>query len=170
MEANNLPDWMRETETERETVAVMNAPIFNELTVFGKSDDMSLAVHDTLLDKYGSVEAYVIAYKWADVFKNAADILKLKAVNKSNAKTQDVELAGKIVAKVTERNLPKKYEYQDALLEAMEIQLDEVKARIKARKEMLEALTAPVADAESGEMIYPAKLQEQGMTIAVKFV
>jgi hypothetical protein len=64
---------------------------------------------------------------------------------------------------------PKKYEYQDSVIDELEAQKKAIDEKLKARKKFLENLTQEVGDTTTGEVIRPANCLAAGSTIQVTF-
>jgi hypothetical protein len=90
------------------------------------------------------------------ILETAKAILKERAIAEVNK--EDSVLG----AFVKVKQLPARYEYNDAELDRMEL-------AIKARKKMLQTLTGDMADATTGEILHPAIKTESGVTLQITF-
>ena len=120
---------------------------------------------NNLTELYDYSTAFVIAKAWLERFKSITENLKDKAINSLN---KEINIGGKIVAKITEKS-NRKYTYDDNSLNTLYMELENVKNKIKEREIFLQSLKNEVADVETGEIIKPAKLLSDGITINVHF-
>ena len=67
------------------------------------------------------------------------------------------------------KSLPKKYEYQDSIIDDLEAQKKAIDEKLKARKRFLENLPAEVADTTTGEILHPARFVSGGSTLQITF-
>lgn len=119
---------------------------------------------DALLIEQSAIEAYVRIRNVADILDNALALIKERAI--SSMQGTNVDILG---AKVQLKALPRKYEYQDSVIDELEAQKKVIDEKLKARKKFLEHLTQEVADTATGEIIQPAKCISAGSTIQVTF-
>ena len=119
---------------------------------------------DALLAEQSAVEAYVRIRNVADILDMALGLVKERAITSMQGTSVDV-----LGAKVQLKALPKKYEYQDSIVDALESQKRAIDEKLKARKKLLENLTIEVVDPGTGEIIQPAKCISAGSTIQVTF-
>jgi hypothetical protein len=119
---------------------------------------------EALLVEQSAIEAYVRIRNVADILDTALGIIKERAI--ASMQGTNVDILG---AKVQLKALPKKYEYQDSVIDELEAQKKAIDEKLKARKKFLENLTQEVADTTTGEIIRPAKCISAGSTIQVTF-
>jgi hypothetical protein len=122
------------------------------------------ALTEALLDEQSAVEAYVRIRNVADILDTALGLIKERALTSMQGTNVDV-----LGAKVQLKALPRKYEYQDSIIDELEAQKKAIDEKLKARKKFLENLTQEVADTATGEIIRPAKCISSGSTIQVTF-
>ncbi len=122
------------------------------------------ALTDALLEEQSAIEGYVRIRNVADILDQALGRIKDRAINSMPGTSADV-----CGAKVQLKSLPKKYEYQDSIIDDLESQKKAIEEKLKARKKFLENLPAEVADTASGEIIHPARFIAQGSTLQVTF-
>lgn len=158
-----MSDWL----DEKKDVAIASSA-FNELAPFSKIINKD-TICSSLLENYNHAQAYVIIRKWAEIFEDAEKELKQKAINSTNSKNTEIFLNGGCVATLCEKSLPKKIEYEDLKLDELYFQFQQLKDKIKERENLLQTIKEPVADAETGELIIPAKIKEAGTTISLKW-
>ena len=122
------------------------------------------ALTDALLEEQSAIEAYVRIRNVGDILDQALGRIKERAIVSMQGTTADV-----YGAKVQLKSLPKKYEYQDAVVDDLESQKKAIEEKLKARKKFLENLPADVADTGTGEIIHPARFVSGGSTLQVTF-
>lgn len=149
--------------------AVAITPQFDELSIFFAPGDVAETIKNNLLESYSSLQAFVIAKKWSEVFAEAEKSMKEKAINQTNSKKEEIEFKGRVVATVSERALGAKFNYADPTLLKMMQDAENLDTAIKERKKLLETIKTPVANVSTGEMMVPAEKIEVGKTIVVKF-
>ena len=118
---------------------------------------------DRLLESESSLEAFVRLRNVIEILETALTQIKERAI--VDVVDSNCEIFG---AKVQLKQLPRKYEYTDRMLNEIEAEKQVVEAKMKARKKFLESLPTQVKD-ESGELITPARLISGGVTIQVSF-
>jgi hypothetical protein len=150
------------------TALVRKDPTFTAALCFDPALSTN-GIGEILLEQYSAPEAYVLAKKWGDVFGEVTDTLRDKAINGCNTKNMMIEIGGRTVAQMTEKNLPAKWSYEDETLDRLNAQMEQIKIDIKARQAKLQAAKADVPDS-NGETLTPARKVEQGMTVSVKFL
>lgn len=126
--------------------------------------DYALALTDALLIEQSAIEAYVRIRNVAEILDVALTQIKEQAMGKLNGSTEGI-----LGARVQLKSLPRKYEYEDRVLDELEAQKKGIDEKLKARKKFLENLTAEVADTGTGEIIRPARCIAAGSTIQVTF-
>lgn len=119
---------------------------------------------DALLVEQSAIEAYVRIRNVADILDIALGLIKERAIG--SLQSTNAEILG---AKVQLKALPKKYEYQDTIIDDLESQKRVIDEKLKARKKFLENLPVDVADTTTGEIIHPAKCISAGSTIQIAF-
>ncbi len=151
--------------------AVEPAPVKSEhLTVLhrvvpkGEFTTYAAALTDALLEEQSAIEAYVRIRNVADILDQALGRIKDRAINSMQGTSTDI-----CGAKVQLKSLPKKYEYQDAIIDDLESQKKAIEEKLKARKKFLENLPAEVANTATGEIIHPARFVSGGSTLQVTF-
>jgi hypothetical protein len=117
-----------------------------------------------LLEEQSAIEAYVRIRNVSDILEQALGRIKDRAINSMHGTSEDI-----CGAKVQLKSLPKKYEYQDAVVDNLESQKKAIEEKLKARKRFLENLPAEVADTGTGEIIHPARFVSGGSTLQVTF-
>jgi hypothetical protein len=122
------------------------------------------ALTDALLEEQSAIEAYVRIRNVSDILDQALGRIKDRAINSMHGTSEDI-----CGAKVQIKSLPKKYEYQDAVIDDLESQKKAIEEKLKARKKFLENLPADVADTGTGEIIHPAKFVSGGSTLQITF-
>ncbi|TSA22502.1 hypothetical protein D4R75_04905 [bacterium] len=122
------------------------------------------ALTDALLEEQSAIEAYVRIRNVSDILDQALGRIKDRAINSLNGTSADI-----CGAKVLLKSLPKKYEYQDAVVDDLESQKKAIEEKLKARKKFLENLPTDVADTTTGEIIHPARFVSGGSTLQVTF-
>jgi hypothetical protein len=122
------------------------------------------ALTNALLEEQSAVEAYVRIRNVADILDQALGRIKERAIMSMQGTSADI-----CGAKVMLKSLPKKYEYQDAVVDDFESQKKAVEEKLKARKKFLENLPAEVADTATGEIIHPARFVSGGSTLQITF-
>ena len=142
--------------------------MFDALAPFDNTINSDTVVA-SLLENYNAGESYVIAGKWKELFEEAEGKVKSKALNNSGAKIQEIILGGKVVATLEERGLPKKFEYDDPILESYKQQFEQLKKDIKERETFLQSLKSEVADTVTGLIIKPAVKIATGVTVVRKY-
>ena len=107
------------------------------------------------------LEAYIMLRNAADVIDQACEIAKDKAV-------MEAEKDSKVLnAEVTTRRSVA-YEYEDDTLDELERKIDALKKEADERRKMLRALKTEMADTETGEIMKPARLVKDGISLVVK--
>lgn len=119
---------------------------------------------DTLLEEQSAIEAYVRIRNVADILEQALGRIKDRAINSMHGTSEDI-----CGAKVQLKSLPKRYEYQDSVVDDLESQKKAIEEKLKARKKFLENLPADVADTGTGEIIHPARFVSGGSTLQITF-
>jgi len=122
------------------------------------------ALTNALLEEQSAVEAYVRIRNVADILDQALGRIKERAIISMEGTSADV-----CGAKVQLKSLPKRYEYQDTIVDDLESQKKALEEKLKARKKFLENLPADVADTGTGEIIHPARFVSGGSTLQVTF-
>jgi hypothetical protein len=122
------------------------------------------ALTDALLEEQSAIEAYVRIRNVSDILEQALGRIKDRAINSMHGTSEDI-----CGAKVQLKSLPKKYEYQDSVIDDFESQKKAIEEKLKARKKFLENLPAEVADTASGEIIHPARFVSGGSTLQITF-
>ena len=122
------------------------------------------ALTDALLEEQSAIEAYVRIRNVADILDQALGRIKERAIVSMQGTSADV-----LGAKVQLKALPKRYEYQDTVIDDLESQKKAIEEKLKARKRFLENLPAEVADTGTGEIIRPARFIAGGSTLQVTF-
>ena len=122
------------------------------------------ALTDALLEEQSAIEAYVRIRNVSDILDQALGRIKDRAINSMHGTSEDI-----CGAKVLLKSLPKRYEYQDGIVDALESQKKALEEKLKARKKFLENLPADVADTATGEIIHPARFVSGGSTLQVTF-
>ncbi len=117
----------------------------------------------SLLESESSLEAFVRIRNVIEILDTALGQIKERAI--VDVTDSSCEIFG---AKVQLKQLPRKYEYTDRMLNEIEAEKQMIEAKLKARKKFLESLPMQVKD-ESGELITPARLISGGVTIQVSF-
>lgn len=115
----------------------------------------------SLLENYNALQAYVLCKNAADVIDRTLERLKDHAITKA---VKDEPVFG---AEITTHRVVE-YEYDDYRLDEINRQIDELKKRAGERRKLLRAIKEEVANTETGEIMKPAKLVRDGVTIAVK--
>ena len=119
---------------------------------------------DALLEEQSAIEAYVRIRNVSDILDQALGRIKDRAINSMHGTSEDV-----CGAKVQVKSLPRRYEYQDSVVDDLESQKKAIEEKLKARKKFLESLPADVADTGTGEIIHPAKFVSGGSTLQITF-
>jgi hypothetical protein len=119
---------------------------------------------DALLEEQSAIEAYVRIRNVSDILEQALGRIKDRAINSMQGTSADI-----CGAKVQLKSLPKRYEYQDSVIDDLESQKKVIEEKLKARKKFLENLPAEVADAGTGEIIHPARFVSGGSTLQITF-
>lgn len=119
---------------------------------------------DALLEEQSAIEAYVRIRNVSDILDEALGRIKDRAINSLQGTSADV-----CGAKVQLKSLPKRYEYQDSVVDDLESQKKTIEEKLKAQKKFLEHLPADVADTGTGEIIHPARFVSGGSTLQVTF-
>jgi hypothetical protein len=119
---------------------------------------------DALLEEQSAIEVYVRIRNVSDILEQALGRIKTRAINSMHATSEDI-----CGAKVQLKSLPKRYEYQDSVVDDLESQKKAIEEKLKARKKFLENLPADVADTGTGEIIHPAKFISGGSTLQITF-
>ncbi|MCX6132235.1 MAG: hypothetical protein NTU47_00365 [Ignavibacteriales bacterium] len=122
------------------------------------------ALTDALLEEQSAIEAYVRIRNVSDILDQALGRIKDRAINSMHGTSEDI-----CGAKVQVKSLPKRYEYQDSVVDDLEFQKKAIEEKLKARKKFLENLPADVADTGTGEIIHPAKFVSGGSTLQITF-
>jgi len=122
------------------------------------------ALTDALLEEHSAIEAYVRIRNVSDILDQALGRIKERAIVTMQGTSADI-----CGAKVLLKSLPKKYEYQDAVVDDLESQKKAIEEKLKARKKFLENLPAEVADTGTGEIIHPARFVSGGSTLQITF-
>ena len=122
------------------------------------------ALTDALLEEQSAIEAYVRIRNVSDILDQALGRIKERAIVSMQGTSADI-----CGAKVLLKSLPKKYEYQDAVVDDLESQKKAIEEKLKARRKFLENLPAEVADTGTGEIIHPARFVSGGSTLQVTF-
>lgn len=118
----------------------------------------------TLLEAMAAKDAYVYVYARVKVEEEALEQLKDRAIVGLEGKEERI-----FGATLSTKNLPAKYVYNDATLERMKVELENLKAKIKEREKFNQTIPeGGTADPETGELIQRAEKIEQGVTISVK--
>jgi hypothetical protein len=110
-----------------------------------------------------SLTTFVMLKQAEQIIKSALEQTSDLAMMKYSGKEMEVFGATVKTRPVVE------YEYQDGTLIEFEKQLDAVKKRIDERKKFLRSIPCSIADAETGELIVPAKKIRDGLTLTVSF-
>jgi hypothetical protein len=145
-------------------------PTFSLVDVFKKTTREEIAVdfRGNLLDRFSAVQAVVIAKAWKDTFDLLEKGLRPDAINGTSAKITEVEIGGRVVAKIQEKNLPAKWNYNgDLKLAKLESDLSELEGKIDARKKFLQGLEEGTPDGDTGVILTPAKKDIPGKTISI---
>ena len=116
-----------------------------------------------LLEEQSSLEAFVRIRNVIEILEVACAQLKEHAI--IDVQDSNCEVFG---ARVQLKQLPRKFEYNDKLVAALEVKKIEIDCQLKARKKFLESITAPMKD-EAGESVLPAKFISGGVTSQVSF-
>ena len=119
---------------------------------------------DALLEEQSAIEAYVRIRNVSDILDQALGRIKDRAIRSMQGTASDI-----CGAQVQLKSLPKKYEYQDGIVDDLESQKKAIEEKLKARKKFLENLPADVADTGTGEIIHPARFVSGGSTLQVTF-
>jgi hypothetical protein len=119
---------------------------------------------DALLEEQSAIEAYVRIRNVSDILEQALGRIKDRAINSMHGTSEDI-----CGAKVQLKSLPKRYEYQDSVVDDLESQKKAIEEKLKARKKFLENLPAEVADAATGEILHPARFVSGGSTLQITF-
>ena len=119
---------------------------------------------DALLEEQSAIEAYVRIRNVSDILDQALGRIKDRAIRSMQGTTADI-----CGAQVQLKSLPKRYEYQDTVVDDLESQKKAVEEKLKARKKFLENLPEEVADTATGEIIHPAKFVTGGSTLQLTF-
>jgi hypothetical protein len=119
---------------------------------------------NALLVEQSAVEAYVRIRNVADILDVALGLIKERAIVSMQGTNADI-----LGAKVQLKALPKKYEYQDNIINSLESQKKVIDDKLKARKKLLENITIEVVDPGTGEIIKPARCIAGGSTLQVTF-
>ena len=119
---------------------------------------------DALLEEQSAIEAYVRIRNVADILDQALGRIKDRAIRSMQGTTADI-----CGAQVQLKSLPKRYEYQDSVIDDLESQKKAVEEKVKGRKKFLENLPADVADTGTGEIIHPARFVSGGSTLQITF-
>lgn len=122
------------------------------------------ALTDALLEEQSAIEAYVRIRNVSDILEQALGRIKDRAIRSMQGTSADI-----CGAQVQLKSLPKRYEYQDSVVDDLESQKKTIEEKLKARKKFLENLPAEVADTTSGEIIHPARFVSGGSTLQVIF-
>jgi len=122
------------------------------------------ALTDALLEEQSAIEVYVRIRNVSDILDQALGRIKDRAINSMHGTSEDI-----CGAKVQLKSLPKKYEYQDSVVDDLESQKKAIEEKLKARKKFLENLPSDVADTATGEIIHPARFVSGGSTLQVTF-
>ena len=122
------------------------------------------ALTDALLEEQSAIEAYVRIRNVTDILDQALGHIKERAIVSMQGTSADV-----LGAKVQLKSLPKRYEYQDTIIDDLESQKKAIEEKLKARRRFLENLPAEVADTVTGEIILPARFIAGGSTLQVTF-
>ena len=161
--ADQLPDdsLSRSAQVEVKTSDLVPVRSMTGMERAVAATDLVNALHD----RHDKVESYVILKNMIDVLEQAVEIAKDPAIGAmKTGKGVEVKVLG---ATVMVKGLAKKYEYDDPILDKMGEDLKALQARIKDRKDMLVRLKTEYINEETGEVTTPAKLIEDGITIAV---
>jgi hypothetical protein len=122
------------------------------------------ALTDALLEEQSAIEAYVRIRNVSDILDQALGRIKDRAINSMHGTSADI-----CGATVLLKSPPKKYEYQDSVIDDLESQKKAIEEKLKARKKFLENLPTDVADTATGEIIHPAYFVSGGSTLQVTF-
>jgi hypothetical protein len=122
------------------------------------------ALTDALLEEQSAIEAYVRIRNVSDILDQALGRIKDRAINSMHGTSEDI-----CGAQVQLKSLPKRYEYQDSVIDDLESQKKAIEEKLKARKKFLENLPADVADTGTGEIIHPARFVSGGSTLQITF-
>lgn len=130
-----------------------------------KAEVPTIAKHlsDSLREFTDSLTAYVMLKQAEQIIKSAQEQTLDFALVKMNGKELSV-----FGATVKTRALVE-YEYDDPKLRELEAQMEEIKVRIDTRRKLLRLADGKMADAETGEVLNPAKKVRDGQTLTVTF-
>jgi len=154
-----FPDPLEAAAVQSEHLTVLHRVVpKDEFGVYAK------ALTDALLEEQSAIEAYVRIRNVADILDQALGRIKERAIVSMQGTSTDI-----LGAKVQLKALPKRFEYQDSVIDDLESQKKAIEEKLKSRKKFLENLPAEVADTTTGEIIQPAKFIGGGSTLQVTF-
>jgi len=165
MKPNNQPhDEFFPEVTEAGPVQSEHLTVLHRVVPKAEFATYAGALTDALLEEHSAIEAYVRIRNVADILDQALGRIKERAIVTMQGTSADI-----CGVKVLLKSLPKKYEYQDTVVDDLESQKKAIEEKLKARKRFLENLPAEVADTSAGEIIHPARFVSGGSTIQVTF-
>ena len=126
--------------------------------------DAAHSVVAAFLEEHTSLEAYVRLRNILEVFDEALSQIKENAIAQVEGNSQLV-----LGALVQLKSLPRKWEYTDPALDALEAERIALDVKIKARKKVLESLKEELVDPRTGEITTPARCVSQGVTLQVNY-
>lgn len=128
-----------------------------------ESDRIAAAqrLNRALLQEFNPLETYVILKNAEAIIKDSLEIGKEGAIMKLEAKEENV-----LGVKVSQRRAVE-YEYDHPRLIKIDAEMEVLKAEKKKLQTLLQSMTKPQADIDTGEIINPAKKTRDGLNIAV---
>ena len=161
---NHQPDEFFPEALEAEAVQSERLTVLHRVVPKAEFAAYAGALTDALLEEQSAIEAYVRIRNVGDILDQALGRIKDRAIRSMQGTTADI-----CGAQVQLKSLPKRYEYQDSVIDDLESQKKAIEEKLKARKKFLENLPADVADTATGEIIHPAKFISGGSTLQITF-
>ncbi len=158
------PDEFFPEVLEAEAVQCEHLTVLHRVVPKAEFATYAGALTDALLEEQSAIEAYVRIRNVSDILDQALGRIKDRAINSMHGTTADI-----CGAKVQLKSLPKRYKYQDSVVDDLESQKKAIEEKLKARKKFLENLPADVADTGTGEIIHPARFVSGGSTLQITF-
>lgn len=159
--ANNDPEIFERLGSD-DIIPFSHALVIPHLTVnSGERLETANRLRLLLSEEHGKLAAYVLLKQAEAIIAEAIDIQKEDAIAKAEGKKGDC-LGAKYELKGV-----RKWEYEDSQLYVLEQRGKDISEQIKARKRFLESLTEEIASTQTGEITKPAKLIQDGITIAI---
>jgi predicted transcriptional regulator len=157
--ARDLPEIMDETTptiASNRSVVPIKAMNGTERAV------MATDMTNALMNEYTALDVYVMFKNASDVIDQAMTIVKDKATSQIAGK-KDVPVLGATVS--TKKSV--QYEYEDSKLEELEAKIAELKKEADERRKLLRAIKEEQASTTTGEILKPAKLIKDGLSLVV---